>query len=122
MAYPNFKQSLVWQKTASFCKSLHQNLQNCSESWYKDSLLLTASRALNQVALGQEQFHKMAQEQYLLDARQSLSECRSMLTLGQEIELLDPLDQKELENKANEAAAVLYGLVKHLRKQTTPQN
>jgi len=118
MAYPNFKQSLVWQKTADFCKALQLGLNSCEQSWYKDSLLLTASRAVNQVALGQEQFHKMAQEQYLLDARQSLSECRSMLALGLELQLLGPHLQEELEAKANEAAAVLYGLVKHLRKQS----
>lgn len=123
MRINSFEDVLSWQKAKSLYIKLFEMFKNSKDYTYKDQLLRAALSISNNIAEGFDRGSDKELKQFLIIARGSCAEVRSMLLIATEIGLINSDKQKELLVTCEDIAKLLTGFIKKLttdnRRQRT---
>jgi len=116
MAYKTFEETLPWKKVQDFMTSMYPVFKNKKEEWLVDELMDAGLQAATQIAKGYEINNDAIHIECLIAAKSQLAKCRSMLTIANRLKICKDLDFGLLSEKNTDAAKVIQGLIKYLKK------
>ena len=117
MTIETFEDVIAWQKGRELYIGLYSDLKNTKDYSFKDQLLRATISITNNIAEGFDRGSSKELRQFLIIARGSAAEVRSMLQIN--VGLLS--DEKTLEYKklVKDISRLLTGFIKALSVQTT---
>ncbi|MFA6447249.1 MAG: four helix bundle protein [Patescibacteria group bacterium] len=112
--FESFEKMKVWQQADEVALKIYIRLRPCKDYGYKDQIQRAAVSVMNNIAEGFERGSKNSFINYLLIAKGSCGEVRSMLILGHQLGYFSETDYRELFEKVIENSRMLQGLVNSL--------
>lgn len=114
MRIQSFEEVIAWQKAKDLNKKLYSLLESSRNFVLKDQLLRASLSITNNIAEGFDRGSKKELRQFLIVARGSTAEVRSMLLVASEIGLISSADKNTLVNDTREISKLLTGFIKTL--------
>ncbi|MCU0393171.1 MAG: four helix bundle protein [Thermoflexibacter sp.] len=115
MKVQKFEDLHVWQKAQDFAVEIYKSFEQSKDFSFKKQICSAVVSISNNIAEGFDRYTRKDFMHFLVIARSSCSEVRSMLYLARKLEYINSLTQKELLNQSNEISKMLFGLLKSLR-------
>lgn len=117
MTIDTFEDIIAWKKGRELYMGLYSDLKNTKDYSFKDQLLRATLSITNNIAEGFDRGSSKELRQFLIIARGSAAEVRSMLQIN--VGLLS--DEKTLEYKklVKDISRLLTGFIRALSLQTT---
>jgi len=101
----------AWQEADELALAIYKILKPINDYGYKDQIQRAAVSVMNNLAEGFERSSKRAFIHYLLIAKGSSGEVRSMLILGYQLGYFSEEEHQELVDRAINISRMLQGLV-----------
>lgn len=114
MRIQRFEDILSWQKAKELTVKLYDLLRDSRDFTFKDQILRASISITNNIAEGFDRGSDKELRQFLIIARGSTAEVRSMLELAVEIGIISSQDHKELLTVTEEISKLLTGFIKKL--------
>lgn len=109
-----FEDVIAWQKAKELYINLNQLLYDCKNYSYKDQLLRASLSIMNNIAEGFDRGSNKELRQFLIIARGSAAEVRSMLLVDHESNALTKEQALKNISLAKEISRLLTGFIKSL--------
>lgn len=117
MTIKTFEDIVAWQKAKTLYGLVVHEMVECKSYAYKDQILRATLSISNNIAEGFDRGSKKELRQFLIIARGSAAEVRSMLLIGQEHSLIKNPDPCLL--LAKDVSRLLTGFIKSLKIPNT---
>lgn len=112
MTIKTFEDVVAWQKGKKLYVDLNRALFECRNYSYKDQILRASLSVTNNIAEGFDRGSNKELKQFLIIARGSAAEVRSMLLVGKELNIIQDCDSKLVLVK--DVSKLLTGFIKAL--------
>lgn len=122
MTIKTFEDVIAWQKSRELFIALNESLINCKNYSYKDQLLRASLSIMNNIAEGFDRGSNKELRQFLIIARGSAAEVRSMLLIASETRQLSPKTETELIVLVKDISKLLTGFIKSINGQQKTDN
>lgn len=114
MTIDTFEDVIAWQKARSLYSVLYVKFKNNREYSFKDQLLRAVLSISNNIAEGFDRGTAKELKHFLLIARGSAAEVRSMLLVANDIEIIDNKELNELLSEVMDVSRLLTGFIKSI--------
>lgn len=114
MTIRRFEDLLAWQKARTLNQELFKDFEKTRNFTYRDQMLRASLSIMNNIAEGFERGSNKGLRQFLIIARGSTGEVRSMLYAALDNRYLSSNRQVELMNLTVEVGRLLSGFIKTL--------
>ena len=114
MRIQNFEDVISWQKGKALYLELQKEFKNTNSYIFKDQLFRAALSVTNNIAEGFDRGSDKELRQFLIIARGSCAEVRSMLNIALAEKKLPPERNKELTDITLDISKLLTGFIKIL--------
>lgn len=118
MTIQKFEDVIAWQKARALNKTLFNLFVDSRNFTFKDQLLRASLSITNNIAEGFERGSDKELKQFLVIARGSAAEVRSMLYIAADCGYIDKSQQAALLADVEEIGKLLTGFIKKLRSAT----
>lgn len=115
MSIESFEDVISWQKSLVLYILLSGLLKNSKDYSFKDQLLRASLSISNNIAEGFDRGSNKELKQFLVIARGSAAEVRSMLIIAGDLELFPAPRTKELTLLVKEISKLLTGFIKSIQ-------
>jgi four helix bundle protein len=112
----NFEEIIIWQKSKQLAIHIYSTFGSCRDFGFRDQIQRAAVSVMNNIAEGYERYSKADFARFLLIAKGSVGEVRSMLILGREIGYISEQKYSELSDLCVEISKMLTSFRKTLIK------
>lgn len=113
-AHGTFEDIIAWQKSRVFVRKIYEVFGSSKDYSFRDQIVRAAISVMNNIAEGSESGTKKSFRRYLMIAKGSAGEVRSMLYIAHDLRKLSLKDFQELRLQVEEIAKVVSGLAKSL--------
>lgn len=117
MTIETFEDVIAWQKGKELYIGLYSDLKNTKDYSFKDQLLRAALSITNNIAEGFDRGSSKELKQFLIIARGSAAEVRSMLQIN--VGLINEDKTLEYKTLVKDISRLLTGFIRALSLQTT---
>lgn len=126
MTIATFEDVIAWQKARKFYIGLCRDLSPKTSNFYRDQILRATLSISNNIAEGLDRGSKKELKQFLIIARGSADEIRSMLLIAKDLNVLASEKNEQHLKTAKDISKLLTGFIKSLqttdyRKRITKQ-
>lgn len=111
-----FEEVIVWQKSKLLAVRIYSTFGSCRDFGFRDQIQRAAVSVMNNIAEGYERYSKADFARFLLIAKGSVGEARSMLILGREIGYISEQEYSGLSDLCVEISKMLTSFRKALTK------
>jgi len=115
MIIKTFEEVIAWQKARTLYVGLYDQLKQTKDYFYRDQLLRAALSISNNIAEGFDRSSAKELRQFLVIARGSAAEVRSMLLIAKDLELLPDASQQECLLLVKDISKLLTGFIKSIK-------
>lgn len=115
MKFERFEDIVVWQKSRDMALVCYKNFKPCRDFSFRDQIQRAVVSVMNNIAEGFERTGNKEFRRFLIIAKGSSGEARSMLDLALSLGYLSYEEQKDLYSKSVEISKMLAGLIKTLK-------
>jgi four helix bundle protein len=122
MTIQSFEDVVAWQKGRELYGVLHKSLTTYKDYSFKDQLLRATLSITNNIAEGFDRGSSKELKQFLIIARGSAAEVRSMLLLAKDLSLFNEKDIEESLVIVKDILRLLTGFIKSINGQQTTEN
>jgi len=122
MTIGRFEDVVAWQKGRELNKLLFRVLQNNKNFSFKDQMFRASLSITNNIAEGFERGGDKELRQFLIVARGSAAEVRSMLYTALDNQYIDQEQFEDLLHKTQDIGKLLTGFIKKLSPQQQSDN
>lgn len=119
MTIETFEDVIAWQKGRELYVGLYGDLKKTRDYSYKDQLLRAALSITNNIAEGFDRGSSKELKQFLIIARGSAAEVRSMLQIDTNLNLIPDENRKLYATLVKDISRLLTGFIKALHLQIT---
>lgn len=117
MKIGRFEDVVAWQKARELTIALHKEFSHCKDRDFRSQIYRASLSVMNNIAEGFDRGADKELRYFLIIARGSAAEVRSMLLIAPELGYLDEVKQPELLELANTVSKLIYGFTKILSSQ-----
>ena len=117
MTIATFEEVIAWQKGKQLYTSLYRDMVSSKDYFFRDQLLRATLSITNNIAEGFDRGSHQELRQFLIIARGSAAEVRSMLLLAAEVGAIPPGKQEHYILLAKNISRLLTGFIKSLHQQ-----
>jgi four helix bundle protein len=114
MTIKTFEDIIAWQKGRELYISLYKELKDSRDFAYKDQLLRATLSITNNIAEGFDRSSAKELKQFLVIARGSAAEVRSMLWMAEELNLVQSDNLLLYQQEVKNISKLLTGFIKSL--------
>tara|TARA_R110001606_G_scaffold372627_1_gene529740 strand:- start:90 stop:437 length:348 start_codon:yes stop_codon:yes gene_type:complete len=115
MGVQKFEELIVWQKAQDYSVFIYDNFNNNRDFSFCDQIKRASVSISNNIAEGFDRRTNPDFKRFLYISLASNSETRSMLYLAVRLNFISDEVSKDLIEKSNEIAKMLFGLIKSLK-------
>ncbi len=115
MGVQKFEELIVWQKAQDYSVLIYDNFKNNRDFSFCDQIKRASVSISNNIAEGFDRRTNPDFKRFLYISLASNSETRSMLYLAVRLNFISDEVSKDLIEKSNENAKMLFGLIKSLK-------
>ena len=115
MGVQKFEELIVWQKAQDYSVFIYDNFNNNRDCSFCDQIKRASVSISNNIAEGFDRRTNPDFKRFLYISLASNSETRSMLYLAVRLNFISDEVSKDLIEKSNEIAKMLFGLIKSLK-------
>tara|TARA_R110002072_G_scaffold302343_2_gene484799 strand:- start:449 stop:832 length:384 start_codon:yes stop_codon:yes gene_type:complete len=115
MGIQKFEELIVWQKAQDYSVLIYDNFKNNRDFSFCDQIKRASVSISNNIAEGFDRRTNPDFKRFLYISLASNSETRSMLYLAVRLNFISDEVSKDLIEKSNEIAKMLFGLIKSLK-------
>lgn len=109
-----FEDIVAWQKSKDMTLSIYNYLKDCRDYSFKDQLQRASVSVMNNIAEGYEKRSDKDFRRYLLVAKASCAEVRSMLYLAKELHYLSESQAVTTQVLTVDVSKLLFNFIKRL--------
>lgn len=109
-----FENSLTWQKSSKLAVDIYRSLSSSKDWGFKDQIQRAVVSISNNIAEGFERKSKKEFRQFLVIAKGSCGEVRSMLYIAKEIGYIDEKQFNLFQIQCLEISRMLSGFIKSI--------
>jgi four helix bundle protein len=110
-----FEDVELWHYSKKFTIDIYQRFKTCRDFNFKDQIQRAALSVMNNIAEGLERNGDRELRRFLVIAKGSCGEVRSMLHVASELKTLSNQDCREFINRAAQISRMLGGFIKSLK-------
>ena len=114
MTIKTFEDVVAWQKGRELYVSLYKQFRSSRDFTYRDQLLRATLSISNNIAEGFDRGTNKELRQFLIIARGSAAEVRSMLWVAEDLGLIHAKDLLDHQQKIKDISKLLTGFIKSL--------
>lgn len=114
-----FEDLTVWNRAKRLTVLIYGMMQSCNDYGFRDQIQRAAVSIMNNVSEGSESGSNQTYVKFLLIARGSCAEVRSMLYLANELGYCSAQEAKHLINECQGITGALNKLIDYFRKLDT---
>ncbi len=114
MTIQSFEEIIAWQKSKELTVGVYQIMTDSKDFGFKDQIQRASVSVMNNIAEGFERQTNKEFKQFLFIAKGSCGEVRSMLRLGNELNIIGAADSKRLMQLSSETSKIISGFIKTL--------
>lgn len=114
MTIKTFEDVVAWQKGRDLYLSLYKEMKDSKDYTYKDQLLRATLSITNNIAEGFDRGSNKELRQFLIIARGSAAEVRSMLWVAEELHFIKPDKLQTYQKEIKDISRLLTGFIKSL--------
>ena len=114
MRIQRFEDVIAWQKAKILFIEIHKDFANIPDRSFKDQLFRASLSTMNNIAEGFDRGTDKELKHFLLIARGSNAEVRSMLVVAEELHYTTTAKALELIALSEEISKILSGFIKSL--------
>lgn len=115
--FAKFEDMKIWQESATLATDIYAFFKDNRDYGFKDQIQRAAVSIMNNIAEGYERGSKKSFTSYLLIAKGSCGEVRSMLYLAGKLGYLSESESEQLMKRAMDLSKMIYGFIRSLNKQ-----
>lgn len=115
MKISKFEEILAWQKSQEIAVEVYSLFGKMKDFGFRDQICRAAISISNNIAEGFERNTDKDFARFLHISLGSCSEVKSMLYLGERLNLIDINQQRIMLDKVQEVSKIITGLIKSLR-------
>lgn len=110
-----FEDIVAWQKGQDLAVDIYQNFKDFNDWGFRNQICKAAVSISNNIAEGFDRASNIEFNRFLIIARASCSEVKSMLYLAQRLGFLKGENTTQLVNDSVEVSKIINGLMKSLK-------
>jgi four helix bundle protein len=114
MKFERFEDIIGWQKAKELTVEIYRIFGICQDYGFRNQVQRASVSIMNNIAEGYERKTNNEFKQFLYIAKGSSAEVRSMLHLGNELNIIQKQDFERLYQMSEEISKVISGLIKTL--------
>jgi four helix bundle protein len=114
MVIKQFEDIIAWQKAKNLTLTLYKLVKSSKDFTFRDQILRASISVMNNIAEGFERNSDKEFKHFLLIAKGSCGEVRSMLHLASDLKYISDAEFEELLFNTKEISKLLGGLIKSL--------
>ena len=114
MVIRQFEDIIAWQKAKDLTLTMYRLFKTNKDFTFKDQIIRASISVMNNIAEGFERNSDKEFKHFLLIAKGSSGEVRSMLHIASELKYITDNEYAELLSVTNEISKLLRGLIKSL--------
>jgi len=122
MRIRRFEDVLSWKKAVDLYASVHDKFEGSREYFFRDQMLRAALSISNNIAEGLDRSTNKDFRRFLVIARSSVAEVRSMLIVSEKITLLPSEKSQKYQEDVTTISKLLTGFIKSLDSTTQMTN
>ncbi len=115
MKITKFEDIEAWKEARELVKIVYKIFKNNKDYSFKDQMQRAAVSIMSNIAEGFDRHSNKEFMQFLVISRASVSEVKSLLYVGLDVDYLDEIKFKELYDKCTKIANLINGLIRYLR-------
>jgi four helix bundle protein len=119
MKIATFEDIVSWQKGRELYTCLYKDMLKTKNYSYRDQLLRAALSITNNIAEGFDRNSSKELRQFLVIARGSAAEVRSMLYIAKDLDLITKERQEHYMELSKDISRLLTGFIASINKQIT---
>lgn len=116
MAISTFEELLIWQKAKTLSLLVYKKFSTVRDFGFKDQIQRASISVMNNIAEGFEQHNNKQFIRYLLIAKGSLAEVRSMNSMAFELAYIDKKSYEEILSLIIETKRMTSSMITKLRQ------
>ena len=117
MKVQRFEDLTVWQAARKLVSDVYRGFSHIKDYGFRDQLQRAAVSTMNNIAEGFERNSDADFKRFLIIAKASCGEVRSMLYLSEDLKYMDTQQAETLRSAATQLSAQLGSLIKYLKKK-----
>ena len=110
-----FENLEAYKKACEFCNEVFMLRSSIKDRIIRDQLFRAALSVSLSIAEGQGRYHAREKKQFYNTAKGSLYECVPLIWFCSNLGYIDAVQYQRIYAKMNDAARVLYGLIKSVK-------
>lgn len=114
MVIKQFEDIIAWQKAKNLTLTLYKLFKSSKDFTFRDQIIRASISVMNNIAEGFERNSDKEFKHFLLIAKGSCGEVRSMLHLASDIKYISDAEFEELLFDTKEISKLIGGLIKSL--------
>jgi four helix bundle protein len=115
MAFKQFEDIIAWQRSQDLVVDIYQAFKDSRDFGFRDQIYKAVISISNNIAEGFERGSNADFKRFLIIAKGSASEVKSMLYLGLRLLYIDSKEGQKLMVKVDEIRKILAGLINALK-------
>ena len=109
----------VWKRSCRLSVNLYKSLASCKDYGFKDQITRSALSIPSNIAEGYERDSVRSCVQFLKIAKGSCGELWTQLLIAREIQYIDDMLCRYMEDEVKVVSKMLYKLIQHFEKEQT---
>jgi four helix bundle protein len=119
MTIKSFEDVIAWQKARVLTNDIYAVFGNHSDFGFRDQILRASVSIMNNIAEGFDRGSKKELQQFLVIARGSAAEVRSLLILANDLNYISDERFKEMVLESKDISKLLTGFIKSLATENS---
>lgn len=111
----SFERVVAWQKARELNRDVYKSFASLSDWGFRDQVLRCSISIMNNIAEGLESGSQVQLKRYLVIAKASSGELRSMFFAAYDIGYFDEITFVSFNERAKEVSRILDGFIRSLR-------
>jgi four helix bundle protein len=116
MKVKRFEDLIAWQKAMDLAVMIYERFNGLKDYGFKDQICRAVVSISNNIAEGFDRISTTDSTRFLVIARGSCNEVKSMLYLAERLNYLPAQGADQLIEKCNEISKIIYGLIRSPQK------
>jgi len=114
MRINKFEELQVWQNAGKLSLDVYKTLNNCKDFSFRDQIRRASISVMNNIAEGFERQNNKEFRRFLIIAKGSCGEVRSMVYIALKLDYISEAEFKRFYKSACEISKMISGLIKKL--------
>ncbi len=118
MKIERFEDVRAWQEARGLVRDVYRALDGCKDRGFRDQMQRAALSVMSNIAEGFDRGSNRENVQFLVVARASASEVRSLLYAGLDLGYFDETEFNQLTDRCLAVSNLINGFIRYLRSSS----